>query len=514
MIHAPARIRVGFFAALLVAASVGGPPAIAGGEPECVSVTAWDRKVARKSRRDALLELARTRALYDIAARAWSRSLILSRSTVSRTVQGSSERQDDWRFTESETILRTVLERFRVEEELRGGSYRYVGDKLHKVVTYCVESERFEAARVNLRSEYDRQIRLLGNRLADLERAVVHREMDRAASLLPGLRTDVRLLVAGDVQVTSTDSGRTQSLHAWLLDVGERVSQGSGVAYDWTTEARDWIRRGHLALATDCLDRAQAADRNYRRAIQLRRVIEAEYGRREAILAHSQKLAAVGRFHAAGRQLARAEGIDDDEASLEQTRKTIQSLRIDYLHYNPRIGLDLFAGLGSLAANENLTADRVRDVLGYDVSGEIPFLFGLGFRARLGRHFLFRTSAGMGLSRIRDDRSSVLTDDRFFDLTQFTAGLGFRTVRRASRPMSFQISAGAAHEAASVNVAAPDGVDPADSRQGLYARLDFAWRSASLFVQGGFGFENAERDPVSLLGWSDRYQIGVTLRLF
>lgn len=498
--HGPGRLRP----ALVLALALGPASFIAAdAAEECASAVAYTSKQKKAARERLILE-AKQQALHSLAQRAWSRAVGLELETRSARVAGGKGSPV---VTEDLTVIETLRIKYQVDELLQGYDYRIEEPAKHNVrVTYCVPLEVFEEAKRKLKEQREESVQAFRDRFAALDDAMHRRDFDYAVSALPTLKIEVENEVLSLTNYVSKRDGKTQTFRAWLLEWDGALDKGTGWARYLVGEAGRSIVDGHLGRAEQYLDQAAQADRMNPAIHNMRRTIETRRAERRDVLARAEELAAVGRFSAADAAVSEAERMDlDDPRTILQSRRRIEARRVEYLAYNPRLSGVFSFTVGSLGADVESSGDLVREATGLEVSGGFPLSFGAAAQMRVGRVFLI--TAGGSYGSTFGDPSNYSSGEDYIDLYQLSTGVGFATPRTARRSWSIQMQGGWAWESVDAAANVPD-MDTSDSRTGLFARIGVEWRHLSLFAMHGFGFDDDEPDPDSVIAWSDGLLVG------
>ena len=381
-------------------------------------------------------------------------------------------------------------------------------------VIYCVPEAVFrslgEAAEARRAARIDDYRR----RFAELEELLSQTVPDQtqAEDSLRALRADVVAERLWTESFTSQRTGSTATFASMLEQYSRQLRDTRAYVDRCIEDAKDFTTEGHLAKASRSLDEAASLDRGVRGTYvqRLRGEVEQLRAQRATALGDAERLSSLGRHRAAARRLQDAARIDqDDQDSLERTIRILDSNYQWFLRANPKNSWAFEIGVGSLGVDEALTSSQVDLATGFRIEGGPPVSFKLEYHRALGRHGDVAVAGSWGFSTPDAASSSLVEDQTFFDFVQATLGIGFKSVRRSPRGAVLRLMAGPAWESASLGVVGLEDSSTSDSKLGWFARVSVQWSIVDIFVQQGFGFAESGEMPDSLIGWSDKTQVGV-----
>ena len=463
-----------------------------------------------KGQRLAERERAEERAFLDLAQQAFATGSYHERMEIERRVQGDSAHHDDWAFDEDTRLVQAGRKYYGVNELLHGGTYRRDGDDSTLAVRYCLPAERFEAARTELRRERDADVDRMRARFGALERGVTRDDLAWATEEMSSLLGEVQSRVMETETYVSPLTGEEKSFRGWLGQWRTEVQRGSDYAMQIIEEASRKVKEGHLSIADGLLDEAVEADPTNPRARQVRLEIEDRRKERAALLKSALDNATVGKFAAAQRDLDRAEQIDADDAGrLHSTAQAVQGRKTEFFYNNPRARGDLYLAFGGLGADVDAASQAYESATAEFANPAPLTTVGLSCRVRLGRFGQFVGSGGYGFSDFTGGADDTGTDS-FYHYGELLAGLGIRTIRTSTRPVSFVALGGVTREFVSIDVSAP-GLEVSDARTGSFARLGAEWKMFTFYMQQGFGFTDPGDPEDSLVRWHNGTQFAVAI---
>jgi tetratricopeptide (TPR) repeat protein len=487
---------------VLVALAGGGTrPAVALGPQDraCVTVPAKTDRLPR-AERERRLEQARHEAREALARRLWDEAFATQTDLAMRSAEGS---------------FATLRRRYGVAELLEGGSYEVSGKRSSKTVTHCVSGTTFRRAQAALRRQRGETVDFFRLQFAEIEARLAAADGEDLSAGLTRLEIELVNEALGLAVYRSTRDGREMPFYRWLDEWRSEARPGERFVQAMIEHAEELLQHGQLEEADRYVARALESDpasapaRKLREEIQERRVLRVDRLRR------AQALALDGRFEQAAATLEEARALGgDDLLVLEETETFIAGQRAAYEEWNPRRAISLFVSTGALGVDTSSIERRVsedRDLQGgpqVPIDGSQPLGFGAAGSFRLGRRFCAAASGSWGVSQDRNSFPGVAPLE-LYEMFQLTGGVGYRTLRSATRRVAFGVLAGPAWEAVDVNTELPSQLDDDDAQFGMFVRLDAEWRHATIFVQRGFGFDDVEN---SLVGWSEgvQFAIGVT----
>lgn len=507
------RVKAAALTYSVVAAVLSFSPAVAGEEAEVCSsrflAYEGDAKVP-KGQRLAGRERAEDRAFLDLAQQAFATGSYHERIEVERQVVGDSARPADWIFDEDIRLVQAGRKYYGVNDLLHGGTYHSDGDNIRLSIWYCLPAERFDKAREELRRERAEDVGRIRGRLGELEMRVTRDELAWATEEMSSLLGEIQSRVMETEIYTSPLTGEEKSFRGWLAQWRAEVQRRSDYAMQLIEEASRKVKEGHLSIADGLLDEAVEADPTNPRARQVRLQIEDRRTERSRLLKEALDKAAVGKFSAAKKDLERAEQIDaDDPARLHAATRAVESRKTEYLYNNPRVRGDFYLALGGLGADVGGASEAYETATAGITYPNILTTLGLSCRVRLGRYGLFVGSGGYGFSNFTGN-AAASGSDGFYHYAEVLAGLGIRTIRTESRPVSFVALGGVTQEYVSIDVNAP-GLESSDSRAGTFARLAVEWKVFTLYVQQAFGFTDPGDPEDSLVRWHNGTQFGMAI---
>jgi hypothetical protein len=463
-----------------------------------------------KGQRLAERERAEERAFLDLAQQAFATGSYHERMETERRVQGDSAHPDDGGFDEDTRLVQAGRKYYGVNELLHGGTYHREGDDNTLSVWYCLPAEQFEAARAGLRRERDADVARIRARLRGLEQGVTRDELAWATEEMSSLLGEVQSRVMETETYVSPLTGEEKTFRGWLTQWRTEVQRGSDYAMQIIEEASRKVKEGHLVIADGLLDEAVEADPTNPRARQVRLEIEDRRKERADLLKSALDKAAVGKFAAAQRDLDRAEQIDADDARrLHSAAQAVQSRKTEFFYNNPRARGDLYVAFGGLGADVGGASQAYESATAEFANPTTLTTVGLSCRVRLGRFGQFVGSGGYGFSDFTGSADSAGADS-VYHYGELLAGLGFRTIRTSTRPVSLIALGGVTREFVSIDISAP-GLDASDARTGSFARIGAEWSMLTFYVQQGFGFTDPGDPEGSLVRWHNGTQFAVAI---
>ena len=454
----------------------------------CTEVEAYSFKIGKAERRQREEE-ARHDAFTLMAERVWTDAF-----------------EGEAAVPASSSAAAALRARYQVNEKIGGGRYGATGDKKAKTVEYCLPVKLHQRAMESLRTQRAATIDKLDLRFFQLEGRIAAGEMTEASSELAALRSDV---ITESLQFAAYESereGRTQAYRAWLMEWGDQVPVGPDLVGELTGRAQQLMEQGALGEADRYVNEALEIDRNDETARQLRYEIQERRNRQTELLAEAEELARDGRYQAAEWKLDEAQALGADDAGLlEATARAIDGLQAADRVYNPGKRVQVFTTMGSMGADTSRIEERVSQEIGFGVDASTPLSLGAGGSFRVGRKIITGVSASWGFSQATNVtvNGNPLT---LFDILQVTAGAGYATRRSADRSFSYQLTGGLVWERVDVDGDFAGGREDVEAQGAYYLRFSAERKNLVLFIQHGFGFDD---DPDSLVGWSDKFQIGV-----
>jgi tetratricopeptide (TPR) repeat protein len=467
----------------------------------CGEATAYDRKLD-KAERKLREEEAKQEAFDDLGLRAWTEAFgggVSPSREDDHEVFGVDAPNTDRRFA-------SLRSRYRVNQRFGGGEYAAVGNKQKKTVLYCLPRRAYDDAIIALREQRQWTIRDFRIRFAEMEQLVRDEPSPEAAKKLTRLAIEVVNEAMDRATYESRVDGRKSTFEGWLREWGDILPRGSDYVEFLNERAEELMHLGHLDEADRYLYEALAADRQDERAWELRRETQARRVRRVELLDEAEELARRGRFQAADRRLDEAAWISrDDPLALEDTAKTINGLQAAFREYNPPKRIAITLSFGSLGLDTAETDERVRAETGVPVESGPLTGIGVGGSFRLGRFYTARVSGGWAFSQ---DQQLQQADRplELYSVVQLTGGVGYRTLRSAKRSYAISILGGAVWEWVDISPALDITRSDSASQSGLFLRMAVEWKTTSIFVSHGLGFDSS---PDSVIGWSNSLEIGV-----
>jgi tetratricopeptide (TPR) repeat protein len=488
--------------AVALASALGGQALgmeIAPPDEVCGEAEAYSHKVG-KAERKRLEEEAKQDARIALAESLWAGAL---RAAVD---PGASFSEREFQSSAGEKAFPTLRKEYRVLERLDGGVYRARGDRKSKTILYCVSQDGYETARAEIRDERARRTEAIRLRMAALESLVGDDDLDEASRSLTALEIDVVREAMENLPYESTSDGRERPVYVWLLEWADVVPRSPDLPGFLTERARDLLAAGHVEEAERYLAKALEVDRSNDEARRMREEIQDRRNRLADVLGEAEELARAGRITAAEAKLGEAEELGaGDQIALDETTRTVEGLRAEYLSLNPRASGEVFAALGSLGVDTGRIEQAVAEDSGEAVNGSTALSAGFGGKFRMGRYGLAEVTGSFGTSE-----ESYRTDDRnaveLYVLYQVTAGAGFRTRRTTKRSTSYQLLGGLVWESARINEVFRGSLSRSGSQTGFFVGFTAEWKNFAFFVRHGFGFDDRED---SLVRWSGQYQFGV-----
>lgn len=461
-----------------------------------------------KGKRLAARERAEERAFLDLAQQAFATGSYQRRIEVERRVRGESAGRKDWTFDEDIRLVEAGRKYYGVNEQLHGGTWHSDGEDGTLTVWYCLPAARFDAARAALLREREADVGRIRARLAELERGVTRDELAWATGEMSSLLGDIQSRVMETEPYTSPLTGEEKSFRGWLAQWRSEIQRGSDYAMQLIEEASRKVKEGHLSIAESLLDDAVEADPTNPRARQVRLEIDDRRAEWALLLKSALDKATVGKFAAAQRDLERAGQIDaDDAVRLRSTTREVEGRKTEYLHNNPRLRGDVYLALGGLGADVGGASDAWESATAGIANPSVLTTVGLSCRVRLGRIGQWIASGGYGFSDFVGDAGEP-AGDSVYHYGELLTGLGIRTIRTASRPVSFVALGGITREFVTIDVSAP-GMESSDARTGSFARIGAEWGIFTFYVQQGFGFSDPDDPEESLVRWHNGTQFAI-----
>jgi len=485
-----ARVAPGVLGAAILLTSAAPAGALQIGSEVCADVEAYASKLG-KAERKRREEEARQQAITKLARRV--------------LIEAWQERSEP---APTDETLESLRLRYGVAERLQGGEFRPEGDKNQKRISYCIARDRYKMVRKDLSRQREQTIADLRRRFAEVEESIDQGDLESASEALTPLEIEV---VGENLNLTSYESvldRRKRPFYVWLFEWGDTVTRGAEYVRAMTNRATESIELGHLEEADRYVAEALKADREDTEARELRATIQQRRNRRVDLLGEAERFAEAGRFAAARSNLDEARSIgNDDLLPLEETAGTINALYAEYVQYNPKVGVMAFMALGTLGVDTSEIERRVFDETGSTSEGSAVLGVGAGGQFRLGRFMVVGVTGSWGLSQ-DDARFSAGESVELYEVYQLSAGVGYRTRRSAKRKVSFQLTGGPVLESVKINSDFSGTLSTSDSQVALFVRLLAEWPHGGFFVQHGLGFED---NPDSLVGWSNRLQVGAAI---